>query len=333
MTRYQKRNPLWTVIASVLLVSLFCLPPQEAASEKIVLKDTWVVNASDAPMALGIEKGFFKAEGIDATMEAGRGSRDNLKLLNAGKLPVVQADSGTAAQFISQGLDARVIYIYYQSSPMSIVAHEDKHIRTAKDLEGKRVGRVPASSNTAMFAAVVGRTGIDTSKIFYINATFATLATAFLRKETDAILLYFPDNVPKLRSKGAKVNYLSFASLGVNTLGEGITASSAFLREKPDTVRGLVRAYTKSFQYTMDNRDEAVAALKRMSPVTVSDEKVARETLDNYLLLLHTKNSKGKPVGWMSEKDWKATIELLTKYAGLKKPLPTDRYFTNQFLP
>ena len=91
------------------------------------------------------------------------------------------------------------------------------------------------------------------------------------------------------------MNYLSFASLGVNTLGEGITTSSAFLREKPDTVRGLVRAYTKSFQYTMDNRDEAVAALKRMSPVTVSDEKVARETLDNYLLLLHTKNSKGSP--------------------------------------
>ena len=95
------------------------------------------MNASDAPMALGIEKGFFKAEGIDATMEAGRGSRDNLKLLNAGKLPVVQADSGTAAQFISQGLDARVIYIYYQSSPMSIVAHEDKNIRHCQGSRGE----------------------------------------------------------------------------------------------------------------------------------------------------------------------------------------------------
>ena len=34
MTYYQKRNPLWMLIASVLLIPLFCLPPQEAASEK-----------------------------------------------------------------------------------------------------------------------------------------------------------------------------------------------------------------------------------------------------------------------------------------------------------
>ena len=56
MTYYQKRNPLWMLIASVLLIPLFCLPPQEAASEKIVLKDTWVVNASDAPMASSVSK-------------------------------------------------------------------------------------------------------------------------------------------------------------------------------------------------------------------------------------------------------------------------------------
>ena len=333
MARHTSRKSVWTAVTAALLLSLiFASLPQEAAGEKLLLKDTWVLNASDAAVALGIEKGFYKAEGLDVTLEGGRGSRKNLQLLNAGKLPVVQADSGTAAQFISQGLDAKVIYIYYQLSPMSVIAHQDKNIRTAKDLEGKRIGRVPASSNTAIFPAVVKSNGLDESKITYVNATFATLATAFLTRDVDAVLLHFPDNVPKLRAKGAHVNYLPYSKLGANTLGEGITARASFLKEKPDVVRALLRAYTKSFQYTMKHRDEAVAALKRLAPVTVKDLKVARATLDNFLMLLHTENTKGKPLGWMALKDWEQTIALLSKYTGVKNPLPADKYFTNEFL-
>ena len=302
-------------------------------AEKLLLRTAWVYNASQAAFFMGREKGFFKAAGIDLELQDGRGSRKNMQLLAAGKLPLAVADSGTAAQFITKGFNGKVIYIYYQMSPMSIIAHEDQGIRTAKDLEGKRIGRVPASSNTAIFPAVAKVNGVSLSKVTFINATWATLATSFLKRKMDAILLHFPDNVPNLRAKGAKVNFLPYSHLGANTVGEGITATSSFLKEKGSLVRRLLRAVSQSFLYTQDHRDEAVAALKKAAPLTVKDTKVARETLDGYLTLLHTKATQGKPLGWMAKGDWEKTLQLLSQYAGMKNPLAAERYYTNEFVP
>ncbi|MFQ5914856.1 MAG: ABC transporter substrate-binding protein [Nitrospinota bacterium] len=334
MVTHRGKKSCWAAAQAVLFLCLM-FPPSawSQQAERLLLRTTWIFNPSQAAFFMGKEKGFFKAAGIDLELQDGRGSRKNLQLLAAGKLPIALADSGTAAQFITQGFAGKVIYIYYQMSPMSVIAHEDKRIRSAKDLEGKRLGRVPASSNTALFPAVAKRNSLDLSKVTLVNATWATLATAFLKGEMDAILLHFPDNVPNLRAKGAKVNFLRYSDLGANTVGEGITATASFLKEKASLVRKLLRAVSQSFLYTNDHRDEAVAALKKAAPLTVKDSKVAREILDGYLSLLHTKNTQGKPLGWMAEKDWEDTLQILSKYAGMKNPLPAQRYYTNDWVP
>lgn len=328
-----RKTGLWLAVVSIALLAL-AAPPSASSqqSEKIILKMTWVFGPSHAPAFTGVEKGFFKAAGLDVEVEDGRGSRNNLQLLAAGKLPVVLADCGTAAQFITQGVRAKAIYAHFQVSPMSIISHVDRGIKTPKDLEGKKVGRVAASSNTAIFPAVTQHNQIDESKITYVNADAAAMATAFLNREVDAILLHFPDNVANLRARGAKVNYLRYADIGANTLGEGIVASDAFMKEKPDVVRRIIRAFGQSLRYALDHREEAVAATQKGAPLTVKDPKVARQIIDGYFTLVQTKNSQGKPLGWMAKEDWQDTIEILSKYVNLKDPRPAEQYYTNDFI-
>lgn len=333
MTRNRIVRWFW---AAAFLAAFWCLanPPLALSqqNEKVILKMTWVYGATHAPAFVGVEKGIFKAAGLDAEVQDGRGSRDNLQLLAAGKLPVVFADAGTAAQFITQGVAAKAIYTHYQVSPMSIIVREGLGIKTPKDLEGKKVGRVAASSNTAIFPAVLLHNGIDASKINFVNAVPAAMATAFLNGEVDAILLHFPDNVANLRAKGAKVSYLRYADIGANTLGEGIVASEAFMKQKPDVVRRMMRAFSQSLRYALDHRDEAVAATQKGAPLTVKDPKVARQIVDGYLSLVYTKNSQGKPLGWMAAQDWEDTIQILTKYVNLKGARPAGNYYTNAFI-
>lgn len=300
--------------------------------ERVTMKATWVFTASMAPVFLGIEEGFFKAEGIDLDFQDGRGSRNNLQLLSTQKLLITFVDIGTAAQSVSQGIPVKAVYGYSQLSPMAIVAHENRGIRSPKDLEGKKVGRAPASADAALFPAVVKRNGMDVSKINFVNVTPAALLTALLSQDVDAILNHFPDSVAVLSAQGAKVNFLRYADFGVNTLGKGIVARNAYLAEKPAVVRGLLRAMSKSIQHSEARPDKAISALQKAAPLTVKNPKVAREVLDGYLALTHTKNSQGKPVGWMSEKDWRDTLDIMTEDGSLKNPLPPENYYTNGFI-
>ena len=49
--------------------------------------------------------------------------------------------------------------------------------------------------------------------------------------------------------------------------------------------------------------------------------------------LLHTDNSKGRPTGFTAEQDINATLDILSKFGGLKtRPAAAD-IFTNEFLP
>ena len=41
--------------------------------ERVRLKQSWLFTAATAPTFLGMEKGFFKAEGIDLNFESGSG--------------------------------------------------------------------------------------------------------------------------------------------------------------------------------------------------------------------------------------------------------------------
>ena len=42
--------------------------------------------------------------------------------------------------------------------------------------------------------------------------------------------------------------------------------------------------------------------------------------------------TKGKPLGWMAEADWKTTLEVM-KDRGLEGDRPASAYYTNDFVP
>lgn len=329
-----KRNVLsWVLVLSASC--LFLAYPSTGwaqAMEKVVLKYDFVFSPTVAPVSLGLEKGFFAAEGIDLDFQDSRGSVANIQLMAAEKLFFAFADLGTVAKFVGEGAPIKSVWGFMQRSPMSVIVHEHVGVRKPKDLEGKKLGATPADSGRALFPALAKANGVDLEKIQFVNVTPAARNTSLLNRDVDAIIAFFPDNVPFLRSKGAKVNYLAYADFGIGTLGKGINVHKSVLTGKPETLRRLLRGLARSVQYSRTNLDEAVAALKKRAPFSIHDPKVAREVLEGALSLLHTKHTQGKPLGWMAREDWVETIEILKNHAGLKNPLPPEEYYTNKFI-
>lgn len=322
----------WT--AGLVILSLgLPLGGWAQGKERVTLKATWVFTPKEAPYFLALDKGFFAAEGIDLDLQDGRGSGANIQLVTAKKLPLSLADLGTAAGFISQGAPIKAVWCYLRTTPMSVIAHADRGIRSPKDLEGKKLGAAPADAGKAIFTAVAEQNGVNLSRIQFVNVTPAARNTAFLNRDVDAIIAFFPDNAPFLRSKGASVNVLRYADFGVNTLGEGLIAHQSTLAEQGATIRRLLRAMNKSIEYALNHRDEAIASMRKHAPLVMKDPKLGRKVLDEFFSLLYTKTTEGKPIGWMAREDWNGTITILSQHGGLKNPLRPEDYYTNEFVP
>jgi hypothetical protein len=48
---------------------------------------------------------------------------------------------------------------------------------------------------------------------------------------------------------------------------------------------------------------------------------------------LQTKNSTGKPYGWMSEADWQESSNILLNTGAIEKPFPPTSFYSNAFVP
>jgi ABC-type nitrate/sulfonate/bicarbonate transport system substrate-binding protein len=66
--------------------------------------------------------------------------------------------------------------------------------------------------------------------------------------------------------------------------------NNRFLQEKPDAVRGFLKAWAQAMQYATANRDETLALLKQKCP-ELSDEPAAF-TLDAFVTDWNTDQSK-----------------------------------------
>lgn len=301
------------------------------AAEKIKFQNWWIWQPNTSPFWLAIDKGYYKAEGLDVDFVEGKGSAYAIQAVGAEKAEIGVSDLGTAAFGISRETPIKAVFSFLQTGPQAVIFHREAGIKTPKNLEGKRLAFGPADSGWILFPAFASANGIDMSKVIQVGAEPAALAQLLLAKKVDAVLLYVT-SVPEMADQGADLAYLRYADYKVSLLGGGLIAHEQTIKNRGAMLRKFVKAAMKGFERALENPEESIDNLIRRFPLTVAKRPIAIENLKMSLGLLHTKRSKGKPTGWMARGDWEETVSLLAKYRNMKA-LPVDRYFTNEFFP
>src|SRR6476646_6332049 len=93
------------------------------AQAKLNLRLDYSLYGTHAAFYLGIEKGLYKAEGIDLTVAEGSGSGTTARLLAQGTDPVGFLDFGTMAKGVGSGMPIKAVLGVHQRSPMMILSH------------------------------------------------------------------------------------------------------------------------------------------------------------------------------------------------------------------
>jgi NitT/TauT family transport system substrate-binding protein len=301
-----------------------------SAQEAVSLRLNWYLGGLHVPYYYGVERGFFKAEGIDLTINEGRGSANTVQVVGAGSDTFGMADSSSVVSAIAKGVEIKSVKSLLNSTGFAVVSLASTGIKTPKDLEGKSLAVSPGDPLGQLFRALAAHNNLDMSKIRFVQVDPAAKVVTVLEKRADALLGGADDQYFLIKYRGQEPAALRYADHGANIVGMTILASNATIKAKPDMVRRFLRASVKSWEEARKNPDAAVDAAMKVKP-----DLNRQSTKDQMMVdfeLLDSPNSKGR-IGRGAEADWNQTIDLLKKYRELETKETWTAFHTNEFLP
>jgi NitT/TauT family transport system substrate-binding protein len=313
---------------AIAVAVAWTIPAQ--AQDAVSLRLNWYLGGLHVPFYYGKDRGFFKQEGIDLTINEGRGSANTVQVVAAGSDTFGMADSSSVISLAAKGADIKSVMSLLNSTGFAVVSLASTGIRTPKDLEGKSLAVSPGDPLGQLFRALAAYNKLDMSKISFIQVDPAAKVVAVLEKRADALLGGADDQYFLIKYKGQEPAALRYADHGANIVGMTILAKTDTLKAKPDMVRRFVKASVRSWEESKKNPGAAVDAALKVKP-----DLNRQSTLDQLMVdieLLDSPNSKGR-VGWGAEKDWEQTIAMLKQYRDLDTKSNWTAFHTNEFLP
>ncbi|WP_439402568.1 ABC transporter substrate-binding protein [Bradyrhizobium sp. DASA03068] len=304
---------------------------QAKASTQISFRLDWAVYGSHAPFYLALEEKMYEKAGLDVSIGEGQGSATVAKIVGQGNDPIGFIDFTSAIRAIEQGIPlvaiGRVI-----SNAMCVISHADAPIRAPKELEGKVVAYAPAESTGQMLPALLQRSNVDAGKINVLNPATGAKNAVFLQGRADAIPANVNVQVAQLEEQGAKLHYFLFNDFGIEMMNNGLVANINWVQQNRDAAKAFVRTSLDAIRASKENPDKAVDLLVKRVPQQARNRRVLRRQLELTFPTLDTRNTKGKPPGFMAEQDWRETQDLLLKYGGLPKAVQLNKLYTNELL-
>jgi NitT/TauT family transport system substrate-binding protein len=280
--------------------------------DKISLAIGYIPHVQFTPLYVGIEKGYYRDEGVDLEISYGFGI-DIFSLLQAGKIDLGLSDSDQLIISGAKDLGLQAVFQYYQKYPVSIVAAAGA-IKSPEELAGKMIG-TPELYGTSyiglqLFLRKYGLAGrVDVERIGYTQA-------ATLRSGKVAAVVCFSNNEPiLLRLDGVAITQWDVRDFS-DMVGASFISSRDIISRKGDALRRFARATGRAMAFTEANTDEAFAiALKQIGNLKKDDEPFFRKVLDATCQLFPSP----KGYGYIDADTYQRSIEELVSLGLIKE--------------
>ncbi|MFZ0846837.1 MAG: ABC transporter substrate-binding protein [Pseudolabrys sp.] len=290
-----------------------------------------------APFLLPLDKGYYKAEGLNVTIEPSSGSIETIERVASGAFDMGFADINALIRSRDANPETpSAIFMVYNRPAYSIVARKSRGISKPKDLEGKTLGAPALDSAYAAWPIFVKANGIDAAKVKIENVGFPVREPMLAAGQVDAITGLSYSIFVDLKDKGVPVDdmvVLLMANYGVDLYGSAIIVNPKFAAEHPDAVKGFLRAFLKGLKETVKSPALAVDSVLKRNEAAKKPTELERLTMaihDDIVTPEVRANGYG---GIDSERFGQAIdqIGMTIKFKGAK-PKPGD-IFNDSYLP
>jgi NitT/TauT family transport system substrate-binding protein len=322
-------------VVVVAMAAVFARPVSAQTNLKFALD--WKFEGPSAPYFVALDKGYYKAEGLNVSIDSGPGSVAGIARVAAGTYPIGFFDINSLVKFLDQNPDKKVqaVLMMYDKPPFAIATTAKTGIVKPKDLEGRILGAPAADGAFAQWRAFVKENNIDASKVRIENVGFPVREPMLAEGKVDAITGFSFSMHYNLLQKGLKpqdIRTMLMADHGLVLYGNAIMVNPEFAKANPKLVAAFVRATIKG---TLDTIKDPAAAIKSvMKRNETGDEAIELDRLrmslrDNFVTAWVKANGFG---GVDMARLAKSIDQIALTYDFKSRPKAED-VFTSQFLP
>lgn len=298
----------------------------------------WRFEGPAAPFTVALDKGYFKAEGLDVTIDTGNGSRESIPRVASGTYDLGAGDVNSLIRFRDEnpGIDVKAVMVVYDRPPFAIVGRKSKGISAEPgSLVGKKFGAPAADGAYAQWPIFKSVNKLDDSTMKFENVGFPVREPMLASGEVDAVFGFSFSVYMNLKSRGVPVDDIAMLLMsdhGVELYGNVLMASPKFAAEKPEAIKGFIRALIKGLRDTIADTGAATATVTKrndVAKVAVEKERLELSLKQNFVTPWVLANGFG---GIDTTRFAKSIDQIGLTFAFKSKPKVGD-IFTEAFLP
>ena len=326
-----------TLVSGIVAAITIAWTASASAQTDLKFALDWKFEGPSAPYFVAIDKGYYKAEGLNVTIDSGPGSVAGIARVAAGTYPIGFFDINSLVKFRDQNPDKQVtaVLMIYDKPPFAIGTTAKSAIGKPKDLEGKILGAPAADGAFAQWKAFVKENGIDESKVKIENVGFPVREPMLADGKVDAITGFSFSMYFNLLQRGLKpddIKIILMADHGLVLYGNAIMVNPDFAKANPKVVASFVRATIKGVLDTIKNPDSAIKSVMKRNET--GDEKIELARLkmslrDNFVTPWVKQNGFG---GVDMARLEKSIDQIAVTYVFKNRPKAAD-IFTSEYLP
>lgn len=286
----------------------------------------YIPNVQFAPLYVAMEKGYFKENGINLTLDYSF-ETDAVALVGANKLQFAVVSGEQVPLGRSQGLPLVYVAAWYQQYPVGITSMKESGIEKPADLKGRKIG-VPVlfgASYVGMSALL--HAGEIAAKDVTIDTIGYNQVEALVTGSEDAVVTYVANEPVQLAAKGYETTTIKSSDY-MKLVSNGMITNEATIQSDPALVKAMVTSLLRGMRDTIADPDQAFEISTRYVENLAEQKDIQKQ-----VLLASIELWKTEQLGHSDPEAWQNMQDLLLEIRFLAKPLDDlTKSYSNDFI-